>query len=177
MVAGAHALHLTPLQQRTRGALSAASLRIGRRDFPNAAKRVLCGRYEETGLLEAWILTTGGRLYFTSQTSKDRWQEPYPLGRDIGEVAGWRNPKTRAIDLFYVNADNALFHLYQDQRTSEWVERPIALEAVDGVRELNTYTTQVTITDENRQPARDRAVTVRASQLSLLGINGNRSLA
>jgi hypothetical protein len=146
---------------------------IGTKNFTHTAKAIINGRYA-SGDLEAWVLTKDGNLYFTQENDSGGWQEPYPLDKEIGQITGWRNSSTDEIDLFAVNIDNQLHHLWQDLTTTRWKERQIMLGGINNSVEYDSYTSQISIADDQGFPLPGQTVTVKASELTMVKINGNQ---
>ncbi len=146
---------------------------IGTKTFTHTAKQILNGRYTN-GALEAWVLTKDGNLYFTKEQASDGWQEPYPLDKEIGQITAWRNPHSNAIDLFAVNIDNQLHHLWQDLTTTRWQEHQIVLDGINQQIEYDSYTSQITVTDDQGFPIAGKTLRVTASELTMVTINANK---
>jgi hypothetical protein len=146
---------------------------VGRKNFTHTAKAIVNGRYS-SGALEAWVLTKDGNIYFTQEKDSQGWQEPYPLDKEVGQITGWRNSQTNEIDLFAVNIDNQLHHLWQDLATTRWKEHQIMLGGINNSVEYDSYTSQISIADDQGFPLSGQTVMVKASELTMVKINGNK---
>ncbi len=165
--------HLTPSQQLTKDTsqLTAASTAIGSVTFQYPAARMAAGRFTD-GRLEVWALTADGVVWFAAEQLPSGWGEPFALEQRVGQMTAWRNPDTDSIDLFTVDADSQLHHLWRDPVTTRWLEHPILLDATEDTVEADCFTTQILLTDGEDNPIVDEPVTVNASELTLVGLNG-----
>ncbi len=166
-------LDIQAQMSRDKSDLTEEIIRIGKQKFTHTAKQIINGRYAN-GTLEAWVLAKDGNLYFTQEQENEGWIEPYPLDKEIGQITAWRNPHSNAIDLFTVNIDNELHHLWQDLTTTRWKNHQIMLGGVNNSIEYDSYTSQMTITDNQGFPLADKTVQVSASELTMVTINGNK---
>jgi hypothetical protein len=166
-------IQLSPKLQVSKDATAIQNNRIqvGKTPLPHPIKKVVNGRTQD-GKLEVWFLTEDGVLYFSQEEAPGQFAEPLPLQRNIGQLTALRNEQTDAIDLFVVNLDNELIHLWQDQTTTRWKQQQILLEGINNALEFHSYTTQITLTDEDNAPVAGKTFIVRASELTQVTING-----
>jgi len=152
-------------------AIQSNRIQIGKAAFPHVINKLVIGK-TPSGALEAWILTEDGVLYFSQESAPGKFSEPLPIQRSIGQLTARRNEQTDAIDLFVVNLDNQLIHFWQDPTTTRWKQSQILLEGVNTALEFQAYTTQITLLDADNMPQAGKKVTIRASELTQVKING-----
>ncbi len=167
--------HLDVPAQTTKDAslLKPEEMIIGSKSFTHTAKAIVNGRYDN-GALEAWILCEDGNLYFTREQDGGGWQEPYPLDKEVGQITGWRNPSTNEIDLFAVNIDDELHHIWQDLTTTRWQDQQILLGGINNSVEYDSFTSRITFSDDQGVPMAGKTVRVKASELTMVKINGSK---
>jgi hypothetical protein len=153
--------------------VKSGKVQVGSQPFGHNIKKVENGRNKD-GQLEAWVLTEDGYLYFAQQQSDGAWTEPFILENEVGQLTALRNDQDDSIDIFIVDLNDQLHHLWQDQVTSRWKDQQILLAETDTTVEFNSYATQVTLTNQDGTPAPDQQCTVRASELSMLAVNGSK---
>ena len=153
--------------------VNSGKVNIGTQSFVHNIKTVVNGR-NSAGQLEAWILTEDGFLYFAQQQADNTWTEPFALENEVGQLTALRNDQDDSIDIFTVDLNDQLHHLWQDQVTSRWKDQQIVLAETDTTVEFDSYATQITLTNQDGTPASDQQCTIRASELSMLAVNGSK---
>lgn len=174
LLAGSRLFHLDPANQVARNPSAAAqdAWRVGSVTFPHSGKALSAGRYPD-GRLETWALTEDGAVWFANQADAGgAWGEPFPIGAAAGQMTAWRNAHSGDMDLFTVDEQEELRHHWQDQDTRQWRDLGILLDATDKVLETPAFHAQLTFLDDDGLPLSDKAVTINASQLCLLNLNG-----
>jgi hypothetical protein len=127
----------------------------------------------QDGLLEAWFLTEDGSLSRTYQGSDQQWVSPLPFQAQVGEMVAWRSEDKSLLEVFTADLENRLKRYRQDPKTTLWKSFDILVESLNTHHEIQTYVTQLHITDQYGAPAANQNVTIRASELTPLKINGS----
>lgn len=117
-----------------------------------------------------WGVNPQGNLFYVtcpagSETDSTAWSHPVPLLPSVERFAFFLNPGAGNSVLFaHVNGQN-LIQLTQDPVTTAWLQRNILLPTTDpnDVAVYNSYTTHITITDNNGIAAPNAAVAVTAT--------------
>jgi hypothetical protein len=123
--------------------------------------------------LEAWFLTEDGSLSRTYQGSDQQWVSPLPFQTQVGEMVAWRSEDKSLLEVFTADLANRLKRYRQDPKTTLWKSFDILVESLNTHREIQTYVTQLHITDQYGAPVANQNVTIRASELTPLKINGS----
>lgn len=121
---------------------------------------------------ELWALLRNGYLNYTSQVPAGGWLLPTALRKGVAEMATHRDAGSGALELYSVDPDNALFHLWRDPITTRWQTRQIDVPDTGRAKHHCAHTTQLRLVDQRNNPVADFKLKVHASELSVLDING-----
>ncbi|MDP4178195.1 MAG: hypothetical protein Q8900_07665 [Bacillota bacterium] len=164
---------IEPAQQLTSDSddLKSNMLNIGTISKGHTIKKLINGRYSD-GSLEAWILSDNGDVYLSSETSPNSWNSPYPIFKEIGELTCYRYILNDQIDMFSVDLNGNLNHVFQDKETTRWKTQGISVPNLGNTIEINSYTSEISITDSSNKPISNKEFVIKASELMVANING-----
>ncbi|QSJ16428.1 hypothetical protein JYQ62_32670 [Nostoc sp. UHCC 0702] len=123
-------------------------------------------------MLDIWIHTAEGNLSYVYQTKDGHWSSPIALKKQVAKVTTWKNPKTNAIELFYIDANKQLYRLTQDPNTTLWDQSRINTKNLDKSVEFNSFVTQIRLSGTDLETIK-KPLRVFASELATVVINGN----
>lgn len=153
-VAGAGAIYLfTPADQSG----SAAGAQIVANDLINGVKDLQAHVFG--GQVVLWGHNNQGQVFYTrcplaAQGDPASWSCPVPIEQGVVQMASVLNRQTQANELYVHTGRQQVVRLTQDPATTEWRSQGILLPSLnpDDVIEFYTYTTHVSVTDENNLP-------------------------
>ena len=87
-------------------------------------------------------------------------------------MAAVRNDANLSNELFVVKGDNTLWRFYQDPGASLWRKTQIPLPSLNKIIHKNTYTTHISIRDEDNRPISYKTFRLTASNWTSVTING-----
>jgi hypothetical protein len=123
-------------------------------------------------VLDIWIHTAEGNLSYAYQSKDGRWSSPIALKKQVAKVTTWKNPKTNAIELFYIDANKQLYRMTQDPKTTLWDQTRINTKNLDQSVEFNSFVTQIRLSGNDLKTLK-KPLQVFASELVTVVINGN----
>ncbi|RBQ11723.1 hypothetical protein [Pedobacter miscanthi] len=125
-----------------------------------------------------WGLNGVGEIFYLEcpagqQTAPSAWTYPLAILYGVEQMAFFINSVTDNNVLFAYTHTAELLQLTQDPVTSTWIQRQILLPTtdVDDVLEVDTFTTQITVTDDDNLPASEAIVLIRGTSPVSVYIN------
>ncbi|HVI48225.1 MAG TPA: hypothetical protein VM802_25380 [Chitinophaga sp.] len=119
-----------------------------------------------------------GQVFYTKcnkgqETTSGAWSAPIPILTGTERISFYVNQATSGIIIFAHTADQNIIQLTQDTTTSLWQQRNILLPPPDNntVAEYNTYTSHITLTDENNLSLPSTSVTITSVNQCSVYIN------
>lgn len=125
-----------------------------------------------------WALDRKGTLHYAvRQGHKGRWSAPLSIRAGVAEVAPVRGDDHVISSVLLVYTAGRAGHLWRDaQQEGTWHEAEICLTDPDGGENITCFGTNFRILTENRTPRAGLPVTLSASVLSNLVVNGRSVL-
>lgn len=125
-----------------------------------------------------WGLNQAGDLFYVqcpagSEASATAWSTPVPILSGVEQIAFFLDAQAGNSVLFAQTSGEELIELYQDPITTQWLQHDILLPSTDikDVIAYNTFTTQITITDDYNTPAGNTAAAVSSTSPVTVYIN------
>jgi len=130
------------------------------------------------GSAAVWGLLENGQLMVTKRKSSTddpgaTWGAQLSLRDNVQEVAPVQGDDHSLTSLFVVYGDSSAGFISQDRRTGVWHERPVHVADPANMQKVTCYATSLRILDESGAPRSGVSVTVSASVLSHVSLNGN----
>ena len=122
-------------------------------------------------VLDIWIHTAEGNLSYAYQSQDSRWSSPITLKKQVAQVTTWKNPRTNAIELFYIDANKQLYRMTQDPKTTLWAQTRINTKNLDRTVEFNSFVTQIRLSGYDGETL-NKPLRIFASELTTVVING-----
>lgn len=134
--------------------------------------------YSDKEIVIIWGLNGQGQIFYLqcpagSQTDPTAWTYPLPVLTGVEQMAFFINRERNSSVLFAYTVAGELLQLSQDPVTSTWIQRQILLPTtdVDDVLEVDTFTTQITITGDDNLPAAEALVRITGTSPVSVYIN------
>lgn len=147
-------------------------------DFGAVKIKQVFANMQLDNFLEIFGIGEDGRLYHATQLpssgTKQSWTALFPLGNEIGNsiFTVTRNYNGYS-EAYTVTNGNQVIRFWQNPETSQWFSTPVAIEkTTENVVSMPTHALEVTVLDQDgvAQPGAD--VTLSASFLTDVGVNG-----
>ncbi|SJZ33638.1 hypothetical protein [Sediminibacterium ginsengisoli] len=127
---------------------------------------------EADGDTTIWALTAADELYMFYKKAGDKnWNEVL-VEKEIAEIAVAEGDKHLTASLIIVNKQNQSLFLMRDEITGSWTETPLTLKDEEKSRKITCFSTTARLLDADGLPVQFRDLTISASILSQLIING-----
>jgi hypothetical protein len=126
-----------------------------------------------------WALNAQGNLLYVSclagsEATPSAWSTPITIVSGVEGFAFYLNTNAANNILFAHLSGQLLVQLTQDPMTGNWVQRSITLPAtkIDDMLEYNSYTSHITITDDNTVAQPNIAMTITSTSPVTVYVNG-----
>lgn len=123
------------------------------------------------GAIAAWTLLQNGDLNIVKRSTSG-WSAPLCLRRDVQEIAPIQGDDHTTTSLLIVYTDSRASYLWQDAGTGVWQETPILVADSGELTRVPCYGTSLRVLDAAGAPQPLRKVTVSASVLCSVVLNG-----
>jgi hypothetical protein len=117
-----------------------------------------------------WAINQQGELFYVtcaagSEANPAAWSRPVPILPNVERIAPFLNLQTNKGVIFGHISDQTLVQLTQDPVTTAWQQRNILLPGTDvnDVVKFQSFTTHITVTDDNNIPAANTALTITST--------------
>lgn len=128
--------------------------------------------------LEVFAIGEDGKLYHSYQLSAggalQSWSAFFPLGNAVGNsIFTMARTYKGYSEAYTVTNDNKVIRFWQNPETSQWFSTPVEIEkTTENVVSVPTHALEITVLDNDGVPQPNAEVSLSASFLTNLSING-----
>lgn len=137
--------------------------------------QTLLARQDNTDVT-LWMVSDDKNLWMTVSpvSVQTTWQKVLPFKRGVSKIAALRNRCYDANQLFLINDENHLIHLWQDPEDTKWCEgKDIPLKDTQNIISFDCYTTHISFRDKDSGvPVTDIKLNLKSSISTYLKVNG-----
>ncbi len=130
---------------------------------------------EDANNISVWAMASPNRLYYIYGEKKGGeyvWNDPILFNSQTIHIAPIRKQSTFTNELYLVDQEENLMHCWQDPNSTIWNERKINTQADSFLLDFNSFTTQITITDQHGGIVPQAEVYLKSSEWIFVNING-----
>ena len=134
---------------------------------------------QDQNAISIWALSSPNTIHYIrgkkirgKKGATVEWDAPILFSTDAIHIAPIRNKAMLANELFLVDQDRNVVHYWQDPGSTLWQQRTIKVEDSDFLIDFNSYTTQISLEDEDGNPLFNEKLKVTASEWTYVAANG-----
>lgn len=130
---------------------------------------------EDANNISVWAIASPNQLYYIYGEKKGGeyvWNDPVIFNSNTIHIAPIRKQSTFANELYLVDQEENLMHFWQDPNSTIWNERKINTQGNSFLLDFNSFTTQITITDQHGGVVPEAEVYLKSSDWIFVNING-----
>lgn len=167
---GGKGVYLIPFNEVSKGSRAKAITVATAAELPDVIDLLV--NESEDGSATIWALTAGRDLYMLwKDDTAEEWNKLL-LKKDIVEMAAAEGDKHLTASLILVNKDNESSFLMRDAVSGSWTETPLTLTDSGSSMKIACFSTAVRLLDGDGIAHINKNVTVSASAVANLIING-----
>jgi hypothetical protein len=130
---------------------------------------------EHNGQISIWAMSSPSNLNFIKGVANGdtyTFNHPVLFEKDCLHVAPMRNQKKGSNELYLVNQEENLVHIWQDPTSTIWQERTITIKDQGYLFNFDSFTSHIKIVDEKGLSITDQTVGITSSEWTFVTING-----
>ncbi|MCB1804146.1 MAG: hypothetical protein KDJ99_03020 [Candidatus Competibacteraceae bacterium] len=129
---------------------------------------------QDRDTISIWALSNPSTIHYIrgKKGATVEWDAPILFSTDTIHIAPIRNKAMQANELFLVDQERNVVHHWQDPGSTLWQQRTIKIKDSDFLIDFNSYTTQITLEDQDGNGLFNEVLKVTASEWTYVSANG-----
>lgn len=125
--------------------------------------------------ISVWAMASPSNLYYIyGKKDGDNYtfNDAIVFDSNTIHIAPMRKKNNNANELYLLNTDENIVHYWQDPNSTLWNKRTIKVKDEDFLLNFNSFTTHITLTDQNGQALPHQKIQLKSSDWLFANING-----